>query len=107
MTTEKRSEIFRFSAFVSASILSSVTFRINLGGFYLTVSEHFADCFKGYAMGKCYFRSVCMTGGMKDQRTVYVADLRNLFQIMVQHRIAVHRQQLVIGSSVAVLLQNL
>lgn len=44
---------------------------------------------------------------VKDQRTVYVADLRNLFQIMVQHGIAVHRQQLVIGSSVAVLLQNL
>ena len=107
MTTEKRSENFPVQCLCIGIYLVIGYFRINLSGFYLAVSEHFADCFKGYAMGKGYFRSVCMTRGMKDQRTVYVADLRNLFQIMVQHGIAVHRQQLVIGSSVAVLLQNL
>lgn len=47
-----------------------------------------------------------MFNGMEDQRPVYMAEPGDLFQVKVQHGIAVHRQQPVTGSGIAVLLQN-
>lgn len=58
-------------------------FRVNLRGLYPAVPEHFADRFKGDSVGERDFCRVGMPRRVKDQRTVDVADLGNLFQVKV------------------------
>lgn len=48
-----------------------------------------------------------MSCNMKDQWTVNVAYPGNLLQVKVQRGVAVHRQQLVIGCGITVLIQDL
>ena len=55
-----------------------------LCGLNTTVPQHLADRFKRYAMGKCNFCRIGMTGHMEDQLTSYTANFGDAFQITIQ-----------------------
>ena len=78
---------------------------VNLRGFYLGVSQHFADRFDGNALCKRGCGRKCMAGKVKCQVLFNPANVRYFFQVGVKFLITDYRKYLTVRQLALILLQ--